>query len=230
VNKTLPYFLPISRSLIFILGGLMLVTLAHLSYEDAIKWWTPLVVVYNLITIMILFLVCKREGIRFIDLIGHVKGQNRILPTAIFALLMVIIGGVGMIGLSFLCYGGLPEFMIHELPLGLALVNVVLLPVTIVLAEMPLYFGYSMHQIQKQTKRPIFAMSYVIFFYALQHSFIPLLFDFKYMAYRFLSFLPLMIFLGIDYSRKKNLTKMMIGHAVMDLSTAVQILVMSLIA
>jgi len=73
------------------------------------------------------------------------------------------------------------------------------------------------------------AIMYTVFFYAVQHSFIPLLWDYKYMLFRFLSFLPLMLFLGIQYHKKNNLEQMMIGHGVMDLSTGMQVLLMSIL-
>ena len=47
-------------------------------------------------------------------------------------------------------------------------------------------------------------------FFALQHSFIPTLFDVRYVVYRFISFLPLMI-----------------GHAIIDVATVMQILATS---
>jgi len=196
---------------------------------EASVWWAPLCIVYNLITIIILIFLCKKEKIKFKDLIGYRKGSNHLGSTMLITLVMLLIGGTGMIAFSFLFYGGLPEFLIHSIPLWLALIVVFLLPITIVFTEMPIYFGYSMNRIRRGRAGLWFANIYVIFFYALQHSFIPLLFDFKYMLYRFLSFLPLMIFIGVYYSSKGNLTKLMIGHGVMDLGTAIQILVMSLL-
>jgi len=39
----------------------------------------------------------------------------------------------------------------------------------------------------------------------------------------------LMVFLGIQYHKKNNLEQMMIGHGVMDLSTGMQVLLMSIL-
>jgi len=95
---------------------------------------------------------------------------------------------------------------------------------------MPLYFGYSFNRLKTLTGSPVFSIAYVIFFYALQHSFMPVIWDLKYILFRFLSFLPLMIVLGIIYSRKRLLPEMMIGHGVMDLGTGIQILISSIMA
>jgi membrane protease YdiL (CAAX protease family) len=125
-------------------------------------------------------------------------------------------------------YGYVPTIMIQPITVWVAIINTFILPITIVFAEMPLYFGYSLNRMEAQTGNKYFAIAYTMFFYALQHSFIPLLFDTQYIAYRFLSFLPLMIVLGIIYNKKRSLSTLMIGHGVLDLATGVQILISSL--
>lgn len=228
MRKTLPYLLPLLRSIIFIIGGLTCVHLFNLTYEEAFMWWTPLCSLYNIITIGVLCFVLKIEKISYKELIGYQKGMFKRLKTLLFIVCMMIIGGIGMMGLSFVFYGTLPEFLVQPIPLYLAIINLVVFPITIVFAEMPLYFGYALKNIHHQTQKPVFAIIYTVFFYALQHSFIPLLFDLKYIIYRFLSFLPLALFLGITYFKRHDLSTMMIGHGVMDLSTAIQILFISL--
>jgi hypothetical protein len=142
---------------------------------------------------------------------------------------MLLIGVGGMLGFSLLFYRGLPEFLIQPIPIWIAVVNLFLLPVSIVFAELPLYFGYSLKRIKENTSNSTLAMIYVVFFYALQHSFIPLIWDLKYMIFRFLSFLPLLIFISIKYYKKNNLKQIMIGHGVMDFSTGLQVLLMSIL-
>ena len=66
------------------------------------------------------------------------------------------------------------------------------------------------------------------FFYALQHSFIPTLFDLKYIIYRFLSFLPLTIILCWHYYKNKNPFPIMIGHTIIEIASVVMILMTSI--
>lgn len=66
-------------------------------------------------------------------------------------------------------------------------------------------------------------------FFALQHSFIPVLFDVKYIIYRFISFLPLTIILCWHYHKKRNPLPIMVGHAVIDVATVMQILATSFV-
>ncbi|NMC55902.1 MAG: hypothetical protein GYA50_01595 [Eubacteriaceae bacterium] len=48
------------------------------------------------------------------------------------------------------------------------------------------------------------------------------------MLFRFLSFLPLLLILGIIYNKNRKLQPLMIGHGVMDLATGTQILILSI--
>jgi hypothetical protein len=133
-----------------------------------------------------------------------------------------------MYGFGLMIYGYVPVTMMQPVPVWIATINILLLPTTVIFAEMPLYFGYSLNRIEQMSHNKLLAIGYPMFFYALQHSFIPLLFDFKHIAFRFLSFLPLMIVLGIIYYKKRKLAPLMIGHAVLDFATAAQILMASM--
>ena len=78
-----------------------------------------------------------------------------------------------------------------------------------------------------QIKNKYAAVLVPAFFFALQHSFIPTLFDFRYIIYRFLSFLSLTIILCHNYYKKRNPLPIMIGHGVIDVATVAQILMTS---
>lgn len=227
MSAYIPYLMPIFRSVLFIVGGLFFSIITGQSLYESAKWWPILCVVFNLITILVLNLVCKSEGSDYRTLIDYKKGQLKLIHTLTIILLMLSVGVGGMYIFGLIIYGHIPTLLIQPIPVWIAVINAVLLPVTIVFAELPLYFGYSFNQIDKLSGNKYFAMGYIIFFYALQHSFIPLIFDWKYIVFRFFSFLPLMIVLSIIYSKKKVLTPLMIGHGILDLGTGVQILISS---
>lgn len=113
--------------------------------------------------------------------------------------------------------------LIEPIALPLAIINLVLLPVTTAIAEEGLYLGCGVNQI----KNKIAAILVSAFFFALQHSFIPTLLDVRYIIYRFLCFLPLTIIICWHYRKNRNPLPIMIGHAVIDLATAGQILATS---
>ncbi len=228
MKRLLPYTLPIFRSVIFIVGGLIFAILTHQSLEQASRWWSVLCSLFNVATIFVLMVVCKIEGITYASFMNNQKERLSIKMILGTVLLMLLIGIGGMLAFGLVFYGSVPTILIQPIPVWIALINTVVLPITIVLAEMPLYFGYAYNKIEEHTGNKYFAFGYTIFFYALQHSFIPLLLNWRYMAYRFLSFLPLMLVLGILYDRRRKLSTLMIGHGVMDLATGVQIVIASI--
>jgi len=103
----------------------------------------------------------------------------------------------------------------------LAIANIFVLPITTTLAEDGLYLG-----ILNQTGSK-FVLITSAFFYALQHSFIPLLPDPSFRAYRFLSFLPLTVIMCVWYSKTKNPLPFMVGHFIINLATIAQIVLVS---
>jgi hypothetical protein len=229
IKKINPFLLPLFRSALFIIVGLLFVIISNQSLEQASQWWPAICVICNIITIILLVIVFKREKTTFKKIIHYEKGNKNIKETLLIVLIMILLGIGGIYGFGFMIYGYVPVTMMQPIPVWIAAINILLLPITVIFAEMPLYFGYSLNRIEQISNNKLLAIGYPMFFYALQHSFIPLLFDFKYMVFRFLSFLPLIIVLGIIYYKKRKLTPLMVGHAVLDFATAVQILIMSLV-
>jgi hypothetical protein len=228
MKKVGPFVLPLFRSALFIIVGALFVILTNQSLGQASKWWSIICTFCNIITIALLMVICKSEGTTYKKLIGYQKGGGNSKYTLLIVVLMLLLGMGGMYGFGFMIYGYVPVTMVQPIPIWLAIINVILLPLTIVFAELPLYFGYALNRIEKLTGNKIIAIVYPMFFYALQHSFIPLLYDWKHILFRFLSFLPLMLVLGIVYYKKRRLGPLMIGHAILDLATGVQILMTSI--
>ena len=228
VKKSAPFLLPVLRSILFVIAGQIFAAATNQSFAQASRWWSVICVVCNAITIIILMLVFKSEGITYKIAIGCKHGKNSLKRILLIVVIMILLGIGGMYGFGFLIYGHVPVTMIQPIPVWFAIINVLLLPVTVVFAELPLYLGYSLNRIEEITNNKTFSLLYTMFFYALQHSFIPLLFDIKHMVFRFLAFLPLMIVLGIVYTKKRELTPFMIGHAILDFATTIQILATSI--
>ncbi len=215
------------RSILFIIAGLLFTALTGQSLEGASRWWSLICIVCNIITILVLMAVCKNEGTTYRALIGNHKSQVDFKYTLFIVLIMLSLGMGGMYGFAFMIFGYVPVIMLQPIPIWLAVMNLFLLPFTIVFAEFPLYFGYGFNRIEKETGSKGLSVFIPMFFYSLQHAFIPLLFDWKHVLFRFLSFLPLLMVLGMIYDRKRKLKPLMIGHAVLDFATATQILLTS---
>ena len=128
---------------------------------------------------------------------------------------------------GFICYGIIPyaaPMMAEPIPVILAIINFILLPITVSFAEDALYLGIGVNSF----KNKYLAIIIPAFFYALQHSFIPVLFDAKYIIYRFLCFLPLTIIFCIYYYKKRNPIPIMIGHTIVEFASVILILITSI--
>lgn len=227
-EKTLlPYLLPF-RSIIFMLIFIVGAFITNKKISEISNWWSIVASLVNIITILILLFVTKKQKINYWELINYQKGKTTAKQIISIAMLILLIGMIGMYLAGYICYGVIPyaaPMMIAPIPVWLAIINIIVLPISIAFAEDGLYLGCGVNQIKNKY------MSIIIpaLFFALQHSFIPTLFDVKYIIYRFLSFLPLTIILCWYYHKKRNPLPIMVGHTIIDLLTVIQIFVTSLI-
>lgn len=160
-------------------------------------------------------------------MIHYEKSKESIFHGILFIAIMLMIGMGGMYLAGWLCYGKFPylaPMMIAPIPPYLAILNIFILPLTTTIAEDGIYLGYGVNGFTSKQA----AILIPAFFYALQHSFIPTLFDMRFMTYRFLSFLPLTIWICFQYHRGRSITYIMTGHWILNIATTVQIAVTSL--
>ena len=224
----LPYLLPI-RSVVFILIFVLgsLITGKELSAIS--NWWTIVATIVNIFTIILLIVVSKKNDMTYWELINYQKGETKAGQVVLISI-VVLVGGMGVMYLAgFLCYGKIPyapPMMIAPVMKLLAIINFFLRPVTTAFAEDGLYLGCGVNMIKNKTLGIIITA----FFYALQHCFIPTLIDGRYIIYRFLSFLPLTIILCYYYQRKRNPVPIMVGHAIIDMITGLEVLATSMVS
>lgn len=227
-NKNyLPILLPL-RCIAFLVVFLLGASFLNKSLEEISNWWSIVASVVNIATILILCLVVKKKGISFFELINLKKGVTRAKQVMSVSVWIIVLGMAGMYLAGYLCYGVIPyaaPMMIAPIPLWLAVINIFVLPVTTAFAEEGLYLGCGVNQI----KNKYLAVIVPAFFFALQHSFIPTLTDLTYIIYRFLSFLPLTVVLCWYYYKKRNSLPIIVGHALIDMATVMQIFATSLI-
>lgn len=223
-NKKLPFLLPL-RCVIFVLIFIIGSFITGKSLDGISNIWSIVASVVNLVTILLLVLITKNSG-GYARLVNYEKGKTKPKQVIGMILLIVLVGFAGMNLAGFICYGVIPyaaPMMIAPIPLWLAIINVLVLPISTAFAEEGLYLGCGVNQI----KNKYAAILVPAFFFALQHSFIPTLFDVRYIIYRFLSFLPLTIILCWNFYKNRNPLPIMIGHAVIDMATVAQILMTS---
>ena len=226
MNSKLKYLLPI-RAIIFILIFIIGSYITKNELSDISNWWSIVATIVNIVTILLLVFISKKMNISYSKLINYEKGKTKIKQVIIISLIVLFVGTFGMYLSGFICYGKFPyaaPMMIAPIPLVLAIINFIILPLTVSFAEDGLYLGCGVNSF----KNKYMAILIPAFFYALQHSFIPTLFDGKFIIYRFLSFLPLTIILCWYYYKKKNPVPIMIGHALIEIASVVMILMTSI--
>ena len=225
-NKKLILLMPL-RSILFILVFLTTSAVSGKDLSDISNIWSVAASVINILFVLALVLITRKQG-GYQELINYEKGKTR--PKQVFAMIWIIllVGMAGMYLAGWICYGVIPyaaPMMIAPIPVVLAVINLIALPVSTALAEDSLYLGCGVRQFENKFA----AIIVPAFFFAVQHSFIPTLPDVRYIIYRFISFLPLTVILCMHYHKHKNPLPIMIGHAVIDVATAGQILATSVI-
>lgn len=226
-NKFLPYLLPL-RCIVFLAVFVIGAFATGRKVDEISNWWSGVASIVNIATVLLLFFITKKQKSSYRELINYEKGKTSVKQIIAVSGVVVIVGMAGMYIAGFICYGVIPyaaPMMIAPVPLWIALINVILLPVSTAFAEEGLYLGCGVNQI----KNKYAAIILPALFFAVQHSFIPVLFDVKYIIYRFLSFLPLTLILCWYYHKKRNPLPIMIGHAIIDVATVMQILATSAI-
>lgn len=226
-NKNMVFLLPI-RCILFVLIFVIGSAITKQKVENISNWWSIAASLVNIVIILLLFLVTRINGSSYWELISYQKNKTTAKQIVLMSVLILLVGMCGMYLAGYICYSTIPyaaPMMIAPIPLWLAVINIVVLPISTAFAEDGLYLGCGTNQI----KNKYLAVLIPALFFALQHSFIPTLFDVKYIIYRFLSFLPLTIILCRHYHKKRNPLPIMVGHAIIDLATVIQIFFTSLI-
>jgi hypothetical protein len=226
----------LSRSLLFtffqavIAILLALVAGAANPWEASTAWWPWSAAITGLVMIFLLASLMRREGGRLTDLY---RGDRRFWKSDLLVLLGfgLICGPVAMLPNYFLTiwlYGDpqatLPLFF-RPLPLWAALAGSALFPLSVALTELPTYFGYVMPRLQALTGSRWLAVLLPAFFLGAQHAFLPLVFDVRFFAWRFLMYMPFALLTGLVLQwRPRLMPYIMAFHFLIDFSLAAYII------
>jgi len=167
----------------------------------------------------LLWWLTRREGIRLFDLVGFKRTRlvrDVLLGFALIPVSLVFILG-GIYAAGWLLYGTLtPPYLFGTLPLPAALYGVLVWPFIWGLTEQMTYNGYLVPRFKVLCRSTIPAIAIVAFAWSLQHVFMPLTLDPKFMAFRLLSSVPNTVFQTLLYLRLRRLIPFAIAHALMD--------------
>jgi hypothetical protein len=188
-------------------------------WRDAEPWLPVYGTLIDAGCLGLLWALVRREGIHLVDLVGFNRarlGRDALLGFAIIPVyLAFILGGVYAAG--WLVYGTLtPPYLYGPLPLPAALYGVLVFPLLWGLTEQMTYNGYLVSRFQVLGRSTSVAIGCVALVWSLQHAFMPLTFDAKFMAFRLLSPVPPSVFATFLYLRLRRLVPFAIAHGLMD--------------
>jgi hypothetical protein len=188
-------------------------------WHDAAPWLPVYGTLIDAGCLTLLWRLTRREGISLFDLVGFERtrlARDALLGLALIpASLAFILGGVYAAG--WIMYGTAAQpYLFGSLPLPAALYGVLVFPFIWGLTEQMTYNGYLAARFQVLCRSTGLAIAIVAFVWSLQHAFMPLTFDPRYMAFRLLSSVPHSIFVTTLYLRLRRLLPLAIAHALMD--------------
>lgn len=196
---------------------------AEISFLEAGKWWTVYGSLIDIGCLALLIWVVKREGANLRLLIGFSPGKLKNDIKMAIIILVVLIPLTALWGtlISFLLYGKASVPIIAgPLPLWAALYSVFIWPILWAIVEQLIYMGYCLPRLESFLKNKVTAVAIVMFFWALQHTVLPVTLDMDYSLYRFLTVFP-MVIIPIVYLRTRRLVPLILVHAIGDIFSAI---------
>jgi len=191
-------------------------------WHDAEPWLPVYGTLIDAGCLVLLWRLTRREGIDLFDLVGFERARlarDTLLGLALIPLSLVFIFG-GVYAAGWLVYGTLTQpYFLGGLPLAAALYGVLIWPFVWGLTEQLTYNGYLVPRFQILCRNTSVAIAVVAFVWSMQHAFMPLTFDAKFMAYRLLASVPSSVFETVLYLRLRRVVPLAIAHALMDGST-----------
>ena len=104
-----------------------------------------------------------------------------------------------------------------------------LFPISIALSELPTYYAYGAPRLQASSGRRGWPLVLAASWHAVQHVALPLVFDWRFVLWRLLMFLPFALFIAWLIDRRRTvLPYMMTVHGLLDAQLPVFILLASL--
>lgn len=195
-------------------------------WRSSTAWWTVYGTLADIACLGLLIGLTCREGLRLRDLLQldrHLRISSILRKGAVYfvMILPLFLGGFGLS--SFLVYGHFrPDVDAtllgrRELPRWAAIYSVTLWWVIWSATEELTYQAYLLQRLRDLSGKLFPAMALVGFWWAVQHSALPLIPDVKYIIWRFLGFVPGVAMLMTLYVRTRQLAPIIVAHWLMDL-------------
>jgi hypothetical protein len=223
-----PAVMLLIRPVLFALGQALIalvysIQAGRLVWAPSTAWWPVTAIFSNLVCLVLLERLLRREGRRYRDLLrierGSIKSDLGVF--AIFAIASIPAALIPNLVLSQALFGdtmAASELFLQALPFWAGIVSLLLFPITVALAELPTYYGYAMPRLAALANRWWAGLLLAVLFHAFQHLTLPLIFDPRFILWRALMFLPLALLVGGGIAwRPRLLPYFMVWHGLLDL-------------
>jgi membrane protease YdiL (CAAX protease family) len=205
-----------------VFAGIFALRSSPAPWHEAGPWLPVYATLIDAGCLVLLWRFTRWEGIRLIDLLGFERSRlarDLLLGVALIPFCLAFIYG-GVYAAGWLVYGTLtPPYLTGPLPLPAALYGILVFPFLWGITEQMTYNGYLLPRFQVLSGRTGLAVAVVAFVWSLQHAFMPLTFDPRFMAFRLLSPIPESVFVTLLYLRLRRLLPLALSHALMDGAT-----------
>lgn len=231
-----PLLMLVARLVLFfawqaVIAGVLALTGEPEPFRASAGYWPLSVTLGNLVTLGLLRWLTRREGLSWSQFLGA-DFRREFVRKDLLALLgvLVVAGPIAMLpnfGLALALYGDMLAPMtqfVQPMHAGLALVCIVLFPVTQGLAELPTYFAYAMPRLSARWSSSLWAMLVAAFWLGAQHMTVPFIADWRFVVWRLGMFIPFALLLGVTIRwRPRLLPYLMVVHVLIDIQPAVSV-------
>jgi membrane protease YdiL (CAAX protease family) len=205
-----------------VVAGVFILRSSPTPWHDAEPWLPVYATLIDAGCLALLWRLTRGEGIGLFDLVGFERsrlGRDALLGLALIPASLVFIFGGTYAG-GWIVYGTVQQpYFLGGLPLWASLYGVLVFPVLWGLTEQMTYNGYLLPRFQVLSGNTTLAVAVVAFVWAMQHAFMPLTFDTRFMTYRLLASVPNSLFETILYLRLRRVLPLAVAHALMDGAT-----------
>jgi hypothetical protein len=234
ISWTGPLLLVVARSVLWLtlqslLALVFLVLHRPHPMQAAGQWWPMYANLGDLGCLIGLKYYTKKEGIRLRDLIGPIRlrwGYDLFFGLGI----LIVAYPCAMAGsylAQVLVYGSLAKTPVafilqaHALPLWATVYSLSVWWVIQSATEEMTYQGYVLPRLEALTGRTWIAFSIVLFWWSAQHCMFPFIPDWRFVVYRSLMMVPILVLCMAIYLRIRRLSPLIIAHWPMDLGVAI---------
>ncbi len=234
VSWTGPLVLVVARSAFWLalqsLLALVFLALHRPSpFRTAGQWWPLYANFGDLGCLLGMRYLTRKEGVRLRDLIGAIRmrwGRDLFLGLGILLLAFPCAMAGSYLAQVFV-YGSpakTPMALImqaHALPFWATVYSLTVWWVIQSATEEMTYNGYVLPRLEALTGRTWIAFSVVGFWWSVQHCMFPFIPDWRFVAYRSLMMLPIVVWCMLVYLRIRRLSPLILAHWPMDIGVAI---------